>query len=156
MTVALRPIRDDELPAWLEHHRRWYAADLAAHGGLDEAAAAAKAARDVAALRPGGRPAEGSVLLFVGEDGEPAGSVWFAERDGPEGRHAFLYAIEIGERRRGRRLGREAMRLFEAEARARGFRSAVLNVFGGNAVARGLYRSLGWEESSAHMRKALA
>ena len=156
MAVALRPLRGDELPAWLERHRRWYAADMVAHGGLREETARAKADHDVAALFPEGRPAEGSVLLVVEEDGEPAGSVWFAGRDGPGGRHAFLYALEIDESRRGRGLGREAMRLFEEEARARGFRSAMLNVFGGNEVARGLYRSLGWEETSVHMRKELA
>lgn len=103
MAVALRPVRDDELPAWLERHRRWYAADMVAHGDLGEDAARAKAERDVAALFPGGRPVEGSVLLVVEEDDEPAG-----------------------------------------------------NVFGGKEVARGLFRSLGWQEASIHTRKEVA
>jgi ribosomal protein S18 acetylase RimI-like enzyme len=156
MAVVLRPLRDDELPAWLEHHRDWYAADMVAHGGLSEEAARAKAAADVDALFPGGSLLPGSVLLAVEADGEVVGSVWFARREAAAGPYAFLYSIEIDERRRGEGLGREAMRLFEQEARSRGLTSALLNVFAGNERARGLYRSLGWEESSVHMHKDLA
>jgi ribosomal protein S18 acetylase RimI-like enzyme len=35
----------------------------------------------------------------------------------------------------------------EDEARRRGLSHIVLNVFGGNKVARGLYRSLGYDEA---------
>ena len=31
----------------------------------------------------------------------------------------------------------------------------AVDVWGGNEVARGLYRSLGWDEQSVHMRKRL-
>jgi hypothetical protein len=48
------------------------------------------------------------------------------------------------------------MHLFEQEARRRGFRRAMLNVFGGNERARGLYRSLGWRVTSVHMAKDLS
>jgi ribosomal protein S18 acetylase RimI-like enzyme len=155
MTVALRPLRDDELPGWIEHHQRWYAQDIAAHGGLGEEAARRKASADMAALFPAGRAKPDSVLLAVEADGEVVGSVWFTGRDGPEGPYAFLYAIQIDEPHRGRGVGREAMRLFEQEARARGFATAMLNVFGGNERARGLYRSLGWREAAVHMTKRL-
>jgi ribosomal protein S18 acetylase RimI-like enzyme len=156
MTVVLRPLRDDELPAWIEQHERWYAEDIAVHGGLGEEAARRKAAADVAALFPDGKVDPDSALLAVEAGGEVVGSVWFAGRDGPEGPYAFLYAIQIDELHRGRGIGREAMRLFEQEARARGFATAMLNVFGGNERARGLYRSLGWREASVHMTKRLA
>ena len=46
--------------------------------------------------------------------------------------------------------------LFEAEVRARGLPRIELNVFGGNAVARGLYRSLGYDEVAVVMEKELA
>jgi ribosomal protein S18 acetylase RimI-like enzyme len=156
MSVRLREIRDDELPGWVDRHRRWYADDLVAHAGLSPRAAHAKAAADTEALLPGGRPKPESALLVVEDDGEPVGSLWFARQDGPEGPYAFLYAIDIDEEHRGRGVGRAAMRLFEDEARSRGLPFAMLNVFGGNERARGLYRSLGWEEASVHMRKRLA
>jgi ribosomal protein S18 acetylase RimI-like enzyme len=41
----------------------------------------------------------------------------------------------------------------EDEVRALGFDRVALNVWGGNAVARGLYRSLGYAEDSVHMSK---
>jgi ribosomal protein S18 acetylase RimI-like enzyme len=156
MIVSLRPLRDGELPAWIDHHEGWYAMDMAAHAGLTEEAARRKAAADMAALFPEGRAQPESVVLAVEADGEVVGSVWFAGRDGPQGPYAFLYAIHVDEQHRGRGVGREAMRLFEQEARARGFTHAMLNVFGGNRRARGLYESLGWHEASVHMTKEIA
>ena len=65
----------------------------------------------------------------------------------------WIYDVEIDEQFRGRGLGREAMGLAEQEARARGLARVELNVFGGNEVARNLYRSLGYEESAVWMGK---
>jgi RimJ/RimL family protein N-acetyltransferase len=45
------------------------------------------------------------------------------------------------------------MELAEAEARSHGLHRIALNVFGGNEVARNLYRSLGYAESAVHMAK---
>ena len=47
------------------------------------------------------------------------------------------------------------MTALEEELRALGHTTVALNVWGGNEVARGLYRSLGWAEESVHMRKRL-
>jgi ribosomal protein S18 acetylase RimI-like enzyme len=47
------------------------------------------------------------------------------------------------------------MLLAEDEARRRGCVRVVLNVFAGNEVARGLYRSLGYDESAVLMVKRL-
>jgi ribosomal protein S18 acetylase RimI-like enzyme len=47
------------------------------------------------------------------------------------------------------------MLLAEDEARARGLGRVELNVFGGNEVARDLYRSLGYRESAVQMAKDL-
>jgi ribosomal protein S18 acetylase RimI-like enzyme len=90
------------------------------------------------------------------ESGERVGSVWFARRETQfEGWVAFVYAIEIDKQSRGRGFGREAMLLVEGEARARGLDRISLNVFGGNEVARNLYRSLGYAESAVWMAKQL-
>jgi ribosomal protein S18 acetylase RimI-like enzyme len=43
----------------------------------------------------------------------------------------------------------------EAEARRRAFDRIGLNVFGGNEVARHLYRSLGYAEKAMFMGKSL-
>jgi Acetyltransferase (GNAT) family. len=48
------------------------------------------------------------------------------------------------------------MLLIEEEARRRGFTEIRLNVFGGNEIARSLYRSLGYAEFAVAMRKRLS
>jgi ribosomal protein S18 acetylase RimI-like enzyme len=48
------------------------------------------------------------------------------------------------------------MQLAEVEARSHGLPRIALNVFGGNEVARNLYRSLGYAETSVQMAKDLA
>ena len=47
------------------------------------------------------------------------------------------------------------MLALEEEVRALGFNRIALNVWGGNDVARRLYRSLAWAEDSVHMSKPL-
>ena len=47
------------------------------------------------------------------------------------------------------------MAFAEDEARRRGHDLVALNVFGGNTIARGLYRSLGYQENFVGMSKKL-
>ena len=47
------------------------------------------------------------------------------------------------------------MLLLEDEVRARGLSRVALNVFGGNDVARSLYRSVGYSETAVFMSKEL-
>ncbi len=152
MTVRLRELGEDELPAWLEAARRFYVTDLERHAGLTRAEADEKASRDHRELFPDGKPADGLHLFTIeDEQGEAIGRLLFAER--PAG--VWLYEIELDEHVRGRGLGREAMVAFEERARELGARKITLNVFGGNEVARSLYRSLGYVEESIHMGKRL-
>ncbi len=84
-------------------------------------------------------------------DGEPAGDLWLAEREETMEPCLFVYDIHLDEECRG--YGRAAMLFAEEEARRRGIDRVALNVFGGNEVARGLYRSLGYEENAVAMSK---
>lgn len=153
MGVRLRELRRDELPAWLEAARRFYVDDLERHAGMTTADAEGKASRDYESLFPDGVPKEGQDLFALeDEDGAVIGRLFFATR--PAG--VWLYEIELDERVRGRGLGREAMLAFEDLARELGAEKVTLNVFGGNEVARSLYRSLGYAEEAVHMGKRLA
>ena len=153
MRVSLRPVRDDELPGFVDSVFRFYVADLERHAGFTRAEAETKATNDHATLLPEGRPLEGHHLLVVeDEHGTPIGRVWYADRP-PD---VFLYAIELDDEVRGRGYGREAMQVFEVRARERGFDNIWLNVFAGNDVARSLYLSLGYGEASLHMSKRLS
>ena len=153
MRARLRRIRDDELSAFRVAMYSFYAADLERNGGLTRAEAEEKARNDHARLFPDGRPLDGHHLFAIeDEHGVAIGRLWYAEREAD----VFLYAIELDESARGRGYGREAMQAFEELAREHRAASIWLNVFGGNEVARSLYRSLGYAEASVHMSKRLA
>jgi ribosomal protein S18 acetylase RimI-like enzyme len=157
VTLRLRPLRDDELPAFVEHGRAAYARDLESQAGLSHTAAQAKAAADWSRLLPDGVLPPGNHLLVVedAETGERVGDLWWAERENDAGgQAAFVYSIEIAPEFRGRGLGRETMRLFEEDARSQGLDQFNLTVLGGNDVARSLYRSLGYSERAVFMSKS--
>ncbi len=154
--VRLRPIADDELPAHLASSRAEYAAAVEQDGGFTAAEAKSKAARDFEELFPAGQPIEGQYVFVLEEteSDEPVGRLHYAER--PLGsKRVWLYDIAIDEPRRGQGLGREAMLAFERHVRERGYTRAELNVFGGNDLARSLYRSLGYREIAVAMGKDL-
>ena len=151
-TVRFRPLRKDEYEAWVAAHTHGYAEGMISFGDMPREHADAKAARDVAAVLPHGVETEG-VHLWVVEDetGETVGSVFLGVRAGG----AWLYDITVEEAARGRGIGRAAMLVLEAELKALGFAEVGLNVWGGNEIARSLYRSLGYAEVSVGMKKRL-
>lgn len=151
MPITLRRVRDDELAEWVQASYRFYVTDLVAHAGMSQEAAEAKARSDQADMLAGKKPGAGHHLFFVEEDGVVVGRLWFAERE----LGIWLYQVDIDDEQRGRGLGREAMRLFEDEARRLGGTEIRLNVNGDNVVARSLYSSLGYGEASVHMSKRL-
>ena len=159
MDVRLRPLRDDEFDAYVEHGKVWYARDLSENGGAPPELAQKKAEEDWALLLPERLASPGQHLFAVEEiaTGDRVGDAWLAERDTQfEGKVAFVYSIEIEDRFRGRGFGKQAMLLLEDEARAFGLTRISLNVFGGNEVARSLYRSLGYAEKAVAMSKELS
>jgi ribosomal protein S18 acetylase RimI-like enzyme len=155
MSVELRPMRADEYPAWAEQSQRGYVDQMTAFGGMERGAAAAKSVRDFATVLPEGLQTKGHWLYMIEMDGQAVGCLWFAERDMDGRLTAFLYDIHVYEDARGQGHGRAAMLEFEREAARRGLHHLSLNVFGGNAPARGLYRALGWAETAVTMTKRL-
>ena len=155
MSVQLRPMRDNELAAWLPQLRKNYAADLVRDFGLPPEAAAAKANADAERLLPGGRLPANHWMFVIEAEGEPVGELWLAERDEDAGPCLFIYDIAVDEAHRGRGYGKAAMAFAEDEARRRGLPRVALWVGGRNEVARSLYRSLGYEENGVSMSKEL-
>jgi len=158
LALRLRPLRDEELPEFVERVQTEYSRELVSQAGLTPAAADTKTEHDMARLLPSGKIQAGSYLRVVedGDSGERVGDLWWAERQNDAGEpSAFVYSIEIAPEFRGRGFGREAMMLFEEEARAHGFTQLNLTVLGGNEVARSLYQSLGYAERALFMSKTL-
>ena len=146
-------MRNEEFERWLPSLREGYATDIMRNGGTSETDARTKAVVDIERLFPDGQPSSDQFVFVVEVDGESVGELWVAEREGDLGRGLWIYDVQIEEAHRGRGYGREAMLLAEEEARRRGLNRVALNVFGGNAAARGLYQSLGYVETAVLMSK---
>jgi ribosomal protein S18 acetylase RimI-like enzyme len=154
-TVRLRPLTTADYPAFLAASKAGYAEGIETHGGQTHEAAQQKAEADFPAVLPMGLQTPGHHIFIVEADGAAVGRLWLAEREMAGRRVLYVYDVSIDPEHQGRGYGRAAMRLAEEEARARGIGRVELNVFGGNDVARGLYRSMGYVETSAQMGKDL-
>ena len=154
-TVRLRPLTTAEYPAFLAASKAGYAEGIEVHGGQTHQAAQQKAEADFPAVLPMGLQTPGHHIFVVEADGVAVGRLWLAEREMAGRRVMYVYDVSIDPAQQGHGYGRAAMQLAEEEASARGIRRIELNVFGGNDVARGLYRSLGYVETSAQMAKVL-
>jgi ribosomal protein S18 acetylase RimI-like enzyme len=156
VALKLRTMRDDELPAYIERSRGEYAAELEAQAGYTHEDAQRKAEEDWARILPDAKRPEGNYVFAVEDEaGERVGHLYWAERNGEEGRVAFIYDVEVYEQFRGRGYGRETMQLLEDDVRAQGITKVSLSVFGGNEVARKLYASMGYAERAIFMSKTL-
>ena len=146
---------DEEFPAFYEEAESGYGRDIERHGGQTHEAAVRKAKADMESALPLGLDTPNHWIYAVEADGQNVGRLWLSELDRGGRRVLFIYEIAIDESSQGRGYGRAAMLLAEDEARTRGIGYVELNVFGGNEVARNLYRSLGYAEASVQMRKSL-
>ena len=148
----IRPLREDEYDAFIARGLAFYVDDMV-RAGVDRDVAQAKADKDLPHLLPEGLATPNHYMYAILDDGCFAGYLWLCDRDGELGHSLFVYAVEIDDEFRGRGLGRAAMVFAEGEAKRLGIAKVALNVFGGNAVARGLYLSLGYMETAVHMEK---
>ena len=145
----------EEFPAFVAESKAGYAHDIEVHGGQTREAALAKAEADFPAILPLGLETPSHAIFVVEAAGAAVGRLWLADRELGGRRTLFIYDISIDPGQQGRGYGRAAMRLADEEARSRGIGRIELNVFGGNDVARNLYRSLGYVETSVQMAKDL-
>jgi Sortase and related acyltransferases len=150
-------MREDEYEAFYADGVERYANDIVENGGFEREYARTKSIQDFAQILPDGLASPNQHVLVVEDDaGQSVGGLWWAVRTNQIGAdYAFVYNVVIDEAQRGRGLGRAAMLALEDDVRAHGLDRIELNVFGGNEVARGLYRSLGLAESAVYMGKDL-
>jgi ribosomal protein S18 acetylase RimI-like enzyme len=152
LNVTLRRPTPDEYAAWSVQELEGYIDEIVASGGLSRAVAEEQARREDAELLPQGLDTPGQLIFRLDVENQAVGWLWLSLqhplRDVGVG---FIYNIEVDETFRGR----EAMRLAEEEAKRNGLRALALNVFGHNKVARDLYLSLGYRETSIRMKKDL-
>lgn len=148
----------DALGAFLERSTSEYVRERIEAGDSPEYAAE-RAAQSNTQYFPGGTPAEGQLVFEVVDDGAGAGEVvgtlWLGPFSPEHPTAWWVFDVEIVAEKRGHGYGRLAMQLAEVAAREHGAEKLGLNVFGHNAVAQNLYRSLGYETTAINMAKPL-
>lgn len=154
--VSLEPMSPDAWEAWKAASIRGYAAEKVTAGTWPADGAHERAVAEFGELLPAGQSTPGHEFRAIVADGVgQVGVIWLAPLKEIGRGSAFIYDIVIDEEQRGHGYGRAAMLEFEREAARRGLHHLSLNVFGGNAPARGLYSSLGWAEAAITMTKHL-
>jgi ribosomal protein S18 acetylase RimI-like enzyme len=140
--LTVRRLTEEEYPAWYASEEAAAVADIVRSGALTPEQAAAKAAADLAHYLPQGFRTPGHAFYVLEAGGRAVGSGWV--------NHGFLpgttfgFSLEVYEEYRGRGYGRAAMAVGEWAARQGGDGALMLNVFGGNEAAMGLYDSTGF------------
>ncbi|MEU8112648.1 GNAT family N-acetyltransferase [Micromonospora sp. NPDC048947] len=155
MELTLTPMTAPELDRLRGPLVQGYADDLVAHRGMTPQAALERSVDQIRESLPAGVATEGA-LLRVGRVGDAeVGWIWVTLPTAAAPNQAWIHNIEVHEEHRGRGYARRMIQLIEAELAQRGVPELGLNVFGTNAVAIGLYRSLGFEVTSQQMAKRL-
>ncbi|MBA3807649.1 MAG: GNAT family N-acetyltransferase [Solirubrobacterales bacterium] len=153
--LQLRAMTAEEFERFCERTIAEYAAEHVRSGDWSAQAAPRLAAQETASLLPHGRDTAGMLLLCAEHPSDGVvGTAWVALEHG-EKRGAWIYEIDIQPEHRGNGYGRELLSVLERTVLEHGIEELGLNVFAGNAVARGLYESSGYETTSLHMRKRL-
>lgn len=155
MPITLRPMAPERLPGWLDETNRDYIDELIATGRTREDATQ-HAAKSMDLAFPEGNAAPGHAVFDVLDDGGDAvGYLWIGPDNSGDPESWWVWDIEVNASKRGQGYGRAAMVRGEEYARQHGAKTLGLNVFGSNAVARGLYEALGYQTTQLQMRKPL-
>jgi GNAT superfamily N-acetyltransferase len=154
--LHVRPMTADEFDVFRTRLVRDYAADHVRAGNWPEDEAQERAASQTDSLLPEREQTPGTLLLVAETaDGAPVGHVWVGLNQTPAAGGAWIYDIEVLAGHRGQGYGRALLAAAEQETVRHGVHAMGLNVFGPNAVARGLYESAGYEITTLQMRKEL-
>lgn len=151
--VVLVPMTPQEYVPYREAAIREFAKDKFRSGDWAEHEALQLSAADHDALLPLGVDTPDQHLFTVrdADSGESVAVFWLALRPLAARVEAFVYDIEVIEKYRGQGYGRATMQAGVEKARELRADSVGLHVFGHNAPAYALYKSLGFVETHINM-----
>jgi RimJ/RimL family protein N-acetyltransferase len=154
--LTLTPIRDDDLPRFLEQVVDTYTSGAVPSGEQTREQAHARARADVQALLPTGLATPSTLLASLQIGDERVGDIWLGLRGPADRPYGWIWHVYVESEHRGHGYAAQAVQLAEAHARVVfGVSDLRLNVFSGNTAAIGLYRQLGYAATSQVMRKHL-
>jgi ribosomal protein S18 acetylase RimI-like enzyme len=154
--IKLRKMSQQEYTDYLSTAVVNYADEKIKGEGLTQEHATKLAQESYAAQLPQGLETQNQFLFSVVDnaDGKVIGMVWFASKQAPKP-HAFIYDISLNADNRGKGLGKQLMKLTEAEVQRLGLKSIGLHVFGHNTTAISLYEKTGFRTTNRIMVKDL-
>lgn len=156
--VVLRPMNESAYPAFFDQAVNGYAEENVASGRWAAAEAVELARSETERLLPLGIATPDHHLYEIRPhaDEQAVGFLWAAAMHRGTRKVAFVYQLHVFEPFRRQGHGRAALVEFERMATEMGFHGIALNVFGSNAAAQALYRSLGFITTSISMHKDLS
>jgi ribosomal protein S18 acetylase RimI-like enzyme len=152
--LRLVPLSDQDLKVWLTAMWADYRQQLLITGFTSDEASL-NIEQNEKALFVNGAPNDDQRFFDVMDDETKVGTLWLATREERSAGEWYVYDIVIDEEFRGKGFGRSTMQAAEDYVKSHGGTKLGLNVFGTNAVARGLYESLDYKTMTIGMRKDL-
>lgn len=156
--IMLRPMGEEEYPAYLEYFIADYAREIAANYRLSAEDSLARAKREIAEDLPEGVNTPGQVLLCLFNQAdhcdEHVGYLWYKPDTAMQ--TVFIFDFYIFNACQGQGLGTQALRAFEREMREQGIEQIRLRVAGDNQRARHVYASAGFWVTGINMSRTLS
>ncbi|HED2411082.1 TPA: GNAT family N-acetyltransferase [Raoultella planticola] len=156
--IMLRPMGEEEYPAYLEYFIADYAHEIAANYRLSAEDSLARAKREIAEDLPEGVNTPGQVLLCLFNQAdhcdEHVGYLWYKPDTATQ--TVFIFDFYIFNACQGQGLGTQALRAFEREMREQGIEQIRLRVAGDNQRARHVYESAGFWVTGINMSRTLS
>ena len=155
--TALRPMRPETFPDYLEAAIAGYAQDNVSAGRWPEVGALERSREDFQSLLPAGLDTPDNFLFEILEERASllVGFVWYTIERNHGSCIAYIYDLELKAEHRRKGHALRALQALESLAAADGATSIGLNVFANNLAAQQLYRRLGYEPTNFNMRKSL-
>ncbi len=153
MTIRMVPMTQEEYGPYMERLIPEYAAEHVANGRWSAEESLAEARKAIDRLLPQGMatPTEHFLQVVAGTPEQRVGTLWLhLERT-----NGFLYDLRIDEAHRRHGYAYAAMLALESYAKDRGAGRIALHVFGHNAGARKLDKSLGYGDRDVVKAKEL-
>ena len=155
--TALRAMRPETYPAYLEAAIAGYAQENVAAGRWPEVGALERSRENFESLLPAGLDTPDNFLFEILEEetGALVGFVWYTVERKHGSCVAYIYDLEVKAEHRRKGHALRALQALESLAAAAGASTIGLNVFANNLAAQELYRRLGYAPTNFNMRKSL-
>ena len=151
--MQMNPMNQKQFEAFQLSTTREYATMSAKQNDVPFEKALETAKIEVANYLPEGLKTKDHFFFNLSLDGDSQGYLWFGLREQAGKKKIYIFDILVHESARGKGCGKFMLSWLESEAKQMGLNEIYLHVFGHNKVARGLYKSTGFQVTNLYMSK---